>query len=160
MKPDRCSGRWSDLTPRRWLGAASPQRAGVSAFHLSVQVTSEGNLNPTASFRLSATGVLPFLFEGKWCSGQDSNLHALRHGLLRPACLPFHHPSENTALCGHGGTWIQPRLHVQRTETVRKRKGGNPTARCQTNASGMNIPPSQGSLSRLRRIRRAQKLIE
>ena len=29
-----------------------------------------------------------------WCSGQESNLHALRHGLLRPACLPFHHPSE------------------------------------------------------------------
>lgn len=29
---------------------------------------------------------------GKWCPGKDSNLHALRHGLLRPACLPFHHP--------------------------------------------------------------------
>ena len=28
-----------------------------------------------------------------WCSGWDSNPHALRHGLLRPACLPFHHPS-------------------------------------------------------------------
>ena len=29
-----------------------------------------------------------------WCPGQDSNLHALRHGLLRPACLPFHHPGD------------------------------------------------------------------
>lgn len=28
-----------------------------------------------------------------WCSGKDSNLHALRQGLLRPSCLPFHHPS-------------------------------------------------------------------
>ena len=29
-----------------------------------------------------------------WCSGQDLNLHALRQRLLRPSCLPFHHPSE------------------------------------------------------------------
>jgi hypothetical protein len=28
-----------------------------------------------------------------WCSGKDSNLHALRQRLLRPSCLPFHHPS-------------------------------------------------------------------
>jgi hypothetical protein len=40
--------RWSDLTPRRWFGAASPQRAGVSAFHLSRHATAEGVLNPTA----------------------------------------------------------------------------------------------------------------
>ena len=28
---------------------------------------------------------------GNWCLGQESNLHALRHLLLRQACLPFHH---------------------------------------------------------------------
>ena len=26
------------------------------------------------------------------CAGEDLNLHALRHLLLRQACLPFHHP--------------------------------------------------------------------
>ena len=32
------------------------------------------------------------LTKEKWCPGEDLNLHALRHWLLRPACLPFHHP--------------------------------------------------------------------
>lgn len=27
-----------------------------------------------------------------WCGRGDLNPHALRHRLLRPACLPFHHP--------------------------------------------------------------------
>src|SRR5690349_23599575 len=27
-----------------------------------------------------------------WCRGQELNLHGLPHWLLRPACLPFHHP--------------------------------------------------------------------
>lgn len=27
-----------------------------------------------------------------WYPGQDLNLHTSRHWLLRPACLPFHHP--------------------------------------------------------------------
>ena len=27
-----------------------------------------------------------------WCPGQDSNLHALRRGLLRPLCLPIPPP--------------------------------------------------------------------
>lgn len=26
-----------------------------------------------------------------WCGREDLNFHALRHRLLRPACLPFHH---------------------------------------------------------------------
>src|SRR5262245_27907266 len=26
-----------------------------------------------------------------WCAREDLNLHALRHWLLKPACLPFHH---------------------------------------------------------------------
>ena len=30
----------------------------------------------------------------RWCPGQDSNLHTLRQRLLRPSCLPFHHPGE------------------------------------------------------------------
>src|SRR5688500_20341415 len=29
---------------------------------------------------------------GEWCRGQELNLHGLPHRLLRPACLPFHHP--------------------------------------------------------------------
>ena len=28
---------------------------------------------------------------GRWCGRGDSNPHASRHWLLRPACLPFHH---------------------------------------------------------------------
>ena len=28
-----------------------------------------------------------------WCSGGESNPHALRHMPLKHACLPFHHPS-------------------------------------------------------------------
>ena len=27
-----------------------------------------------------------------WCPGPDLNRHALRQRLLRPSCLPFHHP--------------------------------------------------------------------
>ena len=27
----------------------------------------------------------------KWCAKRDLNPHTFRHGLLRPACLPFHH---------------------------------------------------------------------
>ncbi len=26
-----------------------------------------------------------------WCGRRDSNPHTVRHRLLRPACLPFHH---------------------------------------------------------------------
>ena len=33
----------------------------------------------------------------KECPGQDSNLHTLRQRLLRPSCLPFHHPGEGNA---------------------------------------------------------------
>ena len=28
----------------------------------------------------------------EWCPGQGSNLHAVKQRLLRPSCLPFHHP--------------------------------------------------------------------
>src|SRR5688500_2383439 len=31
----------------------------------------------------------------RWCPGQDSNLHTLRQRLLRPSCLPFHHPGKS-----------------------------------------------------------------
>ena len=33
----------------------------------------------------------------KWYAGEDSNLQALRHWCLKPACLPFHHPRELVA---------------------------------------------------------------
>ena len=29
---------------------------------------------------------------GQWCARRDSNPQAVRHWLLRPACIPFHHP--------------------------------------------------------------------
>ena len=29
-----------------------------------------------------------------WCAKRDLNPHTSRHGLLRPACLPFHHSRE------------------------------------------------------------------
>lgn len=29
-----------------------------------------------------------------WWARQDLNLHGLRHGILSPACLPFHHSPE------------------------------------------------------------------
>ena len=32
-----------------------------------------------------------FLTTKLWCPKRDSNSHAFRHWLLRPACLPFHH---------------------------------------------------------------------
>ena len=32
-----------------------------------------------------------------WCPGQDLNLHALRQRLLRPSCMPFHHPGGQAA---------------------------------------------------------------
>jgi hypothetical protein len=35
-----------------------------------------------------------------WCPGQDSNLHTLRQRLLRPSCLPFHHPGKGSAHAG------------------------------------------------------------
>ena len=35
-----------------------------------------------------------------WCSGQDLNLHAFRQRLLRPSCMPFHHPSGWERECG------------------------------------------------------------
>lgn len=41
----------------------------------------------------------------RWCPGQDSNLHTLRQRLLRPSCLPFHHPGGRGAgaqLAGSG----------------------------------------------------------
>ena len=28
------------------------------------------------------------------CAGEESNLHALRHRNLNPACIPFHHPRD------------------------------------------------------------------
>src|SRR5271165_634490 len=34
-----------------------------------------------------------------WCSGQDLNLHAFRQRLLRPSCMPFHHPSPKEDTC-------------------------------------------------------------
>ena len=35
-----------------------------------------------------------FLIEEKWCSGQDSNLHALRHTPLKRVCLPIPPPEQ------------------------------------------------------------------
>ena len=37
----------------------------------------------------------------RWCSGGDSNPHAVRHRLLRPACLPIPPPEQKTE-----GPWI------------------------------------------------------
>jgi len=34
------------------------------------------------------TELIPHKF---WCPRRDSNSHATKHWLLRPACLPFHH---------------------------------------------------------------------
>src|SRR3954465_8236150 len=38
----------------------------------------------------------------KWCPRGDSNPHAVRHRLLRPACLPIPPPGQKTE-----GAWIR-----------------------------------------------------
>jgi hypothetical protein len=47
----------------------------------------------TPSERLSYDPWLSFESEG-WCPRLDSNQHTLRHGLLRPACLPIPPPGQ------------------------------------------------------------------
>ena len=64
-----------------------PQR-GTSSNH-EVLVPSSA----TPSERLSYDPWLSFESEG-WCPRLDSNQHTLRHGLLRPACLPIPPPGQ------------------------------------------------------------------
>src|SRR6185437_971290 len=53
-----------------------------------------------------------------WCGKRDLNPHALRHRLLRPACLPFHH----SRLCGRHfsvsgrGCWWQCGREITKPE--------------------------------------------
>ena len=44
-----------------------------------------------------------------WWAGEESNLHALRHSLLKAACLPFHHPPSLHTLNLNLETRPQPR---------------------------------------------------
>src|SRR5580704_15253735 len=37
---------------------------------------------------------------GKWCPGEDSNLHGLRHWYLKPARLPIPPPGPRAVVCG------------------------------------------------------------
>jgi hypothetical protein len=57
-------------------------------------------------WRLAALPGAPRLMEARsWCWRRDSNSHARRHWLLRPAWLPLHHSSKG-ALAGARG--IEP----------------------------------------------------
>ena len=50
-----------------------------------------------------------------WWRRQDLNLHSFRYGLLRPACLPFHHAAENE---WQGARDSNPQPSVLETEAL------------------------------------------
>ena len=56
------------------------------------------NHEPQGAVMVLASVVVN-LWQPEWCAKRDLNPHALRHLLLRQACLPFHHSRQNGA-CG------------------------------------------------------------
>ena len=88
-------------------------RAGVEPAPLRLETSrpfrwttgpGDASRNRTCVNRLRRSAATPFTHRAKcrsfpavrahWYSGEDLHLHALRHRLLRTACLLFHHPSK------------------------------------------------------------------
>jgi hypothetical protein len=54
--------RWSELSSTRWFGAASPQRVGVNAFHLTI-IQRQRKIRFDCMVRDSANAKIPILLD-------------------------------------------------------------------------------------------------
>ena len=66
----------------------SPSPDGVRVGQLVRTLEGGGLAPPTRGFQCI---LCCWKYPKLWCPRRDSNSHAFRHWLLRPACLPFHH---------------------------------------------------------------------
>jgi hypothetical protein len=67
-----------------------------------------------------------------WCPGQDSNLHAVKQRLLRPSCLPFHHPGREARHPANDSAASLRKRHVANSSKAAltySSKGNETTAR-------------------------------